>query len=99
MVRSSHGCVGWGSMLECLPFRIQVVIEKPPWTLKDLVHILDKYVKSPSSLNVSVTVHLPSHCRHWVAVFGLVLERTLKDTITGLCRYVTNRSSKFISVQ
>ena len=34
------------------------------------------------------------HFRHWIAVFGLVLDRTMKDTITGLCRYVTTRSSK-----
>ena len=30
-------------------------------------------------------------------MFGLVLDRTLKDTITGLCRYITNRSSKTTS--
>ena len=34
-------------------------------------------------------------CRHWIAVFGLVVGRVLKESVSQLSSYIKNKNSKF----
>jgi hypothetical protein len=49
---------------------------------------------SASGLTCCYLLVLLCACRHWIAVFGHVVDRSLKRTVDGLSAYATARHSK-----